>query len=90
MPVSLRAESHRAHIDILEIYYTRKIETLALVITAVISYLAVWEFFVRDLLTSLKFPFHLTPSLNYGLVIITLVPIFGVLIWAWVKRKSYF
>ena len=50
------AESHRAHIDILEIYNTRKIEFLALVITAAISYIAVWEFSVRDLLVSIKFP----------------------------------
>ena len=39
--LSVVAESHRAHIDILEIYNTRKIEVLALVITVIISYLAV-------------------------------------------------
>ena len=88
--VSVLAESHRAHIDILEIYYTRKIEVLALVITAVISYLAVWEFFVRDLLTSFSFPYHLSPGLNYALVVISLVPIFATLTWAWLNRKSYF
>ena len=84
------AESHRAHIDILEIYNTRKIEILALVITAVISYLAVWEFFVRDLLISLVFPDDLSPVLNYLLVVLTLLPVFSIASWAWVRRKSYF
>jgi hypothetical protein len=88
--ISVVAESHRAHIDILEIYNTRKIEVLALVITAVISYLAVWEFFVRDLLVSLVFPYHLTPALNYVLVAATLAPVFAVILWAWLRRKSYF
>lgn len=88
--VSVLAESHRAHIDILEIYNTRKIEVLALVITAVISYLAVWEFFVRDLLVSLTFPYHLSPSLNYVLVIVTLAPVYVTAAWAWLRRKSYF
>ena len=84
------AESHRAHIDILEIYNTRKIEVMALVITAVISYIAVWEFFVRDLLVSFVFPSNLSPLLNYLLVILTLLPVFVIVVWAWAKRKSYF
>ena len=88
--ISVLAESHRAHIDILEIYYTRKIEVLALVITAAISYLAVWEFFVRDLLTGLSFPYHLSPGLNYGLVAVSLLPVFVTFTWAWINRKSYF
>jgi hypothetical protein len=88
--ISVLAESHRAHIDILEIYNTRKIEVLALVITAVVSYIAVWEFFVRDLLVNLFFPFGLSPGLNYLLVALTLVPVFAILAWTWFKRKSYF
>jgi hypothetical protein len=88
--IGVLAESHRAHIDILEIYNTRKIEFLALVITAVISYIAVWEFFVRDLLVSIVFPYSLTPRLNYVLVFLTLLPVFATVTWAWVKRKSYF
>ena len=88
--ISVLAESHRAHIDILEIYNTRKIEVLALVITAVISYLAVWEFFVRDLLVSVAFPDGLSPVLNYLLVAVTLLPIFVIILWAWLRRKSYF
>jgi len=88
--ISVLAESHRAHIDILEIYNTRKIEILALVITAVVSYIAVWEFFFRDLLVSLVFPYGLSPGLNYVLVALTLLPVFATLAWAWFRRKSYF
>ncbi len=88
--IYILAESHRAHIDILEIYNTRKIEFLALVITAVISYIAVWEFFVRDLITGIAFPSHLSPTLNYLLVLLTLVPVFAIVGWAWTNRKSYF
>jgi hypothetical protein len=88
--ISTLAETHKAHIDILEIYNTRKIEVLALIITAVVSYLAVWEFFVRDLLVGLAFPNHLSPSLNYVIVVISLLPVFVTIIWAWAKRRSYF
>ena len=88
--ISVLAEYHRAHIDILEIYNTRKIEFLALIITAVVSYLAVWEFFVRDLLVSIVFPYRLSPSLNYLSVILTLLPVFVTVVWAWVKRETYF
>jgi hypothetical protein len=88
--IATLAETHKAHIDILEIYNTRKIEVLALIITAVVSYLAVWEFFVRDLLAGLAFPNHLSPSLNYVIVVISLLPVFFTVIWTWAKRRSYF
>ncbi|MGA2523339.1 MAG: hypothetical protein ABSF65_04205 [Candidatus Bathyarchaeia archaeon] len=88
--IGVLAESHRAHIDILEIYNTRKIEVLALVVTIVISYIAVWEFTVRDLLVSFTFPYGLSPRLNYVVVILTLLPVFVTVAWAWVRRKSYF
>jgi hypothetical protein len=88
--ISVLAEYHRAHIDILEIYNTRKIEVLALVVTVIISYLAVWEFFVRDLLVSLVFPDGLSPALNYLTLVLTLLPVFITVIWAWVKRATYF
>lgn len=88
--IGVLSESHRAHIDILEIYNTRKIEVLALVITAIISYLAVWEFFVRDIITGIKFPAGLSPFLNYALVVLTLLPIFIIVIWALIRRKTYF
>jgi len=88
--IGVLAESHRAHIDILEIYNTRKIEVLALVVTIVISYIAVWEFTVRDLLVSFTFPYGLSPRLNYVVLILTLLPVFVTVAWAWVRRKSYF
>jgi hypothetical protein len=88
--VSVFAESQRAHIDILEIHNTRKIAVLALIITAVISYLAVWEFFVRDLLSNVVFPNGFSPSLNYLLVILTLSPVFATVGWAWFRREIYF
>jgi hypothetical protein len=88
--IGVLAETHRAHIDILEIFNTRRIEVLALIITAVISYLAVWEFFVRDLLQSIVFPLGLTPNLNYLLVIITLMPVFVAVVWAWHNRGKRF
>ncbi len=88
--ISVVAESHRAHIDILEIYNTRKIEFLALVITVIISYLAVWEFFVRDLLVNIDFPYGLSPALNYLTVAITLMPVIVTVTWAWLKRATYF
>jgi hypothetical protein len=87
--VTILAETHRAHIDILEIYNTRKIAVWAVIITAVISYLAVWEFFVRDLLTSIVFPYGLSPGINYIVTLISLLPIFAAVSWAWVKRRSY-
>jgi hypothetical protein len=88
--ISVLAETHRAHIDILEIFNTRRIEVLALIITAVISYLAVWEFFVRDLLQSVVFPFGLTPNVNYLLVFVTLLPVFIAVVWAWRNRGKRF
>jgi hypothetical protein len=88
--IGVLAESHRAHIDILEIYNTRKIEVLALIITAVISYLAVWEFLVRDIVAGIIFPYGWSPTLNYLMIIISLLPVFSIISWAWFKRKSYF
>ena len=88
--IEVLAETQRAHIDILEIFNTRRFEVTALIVTAIISYLAVWEFFVRDILTSLAFPFGLTPNLNYLLIIATLLPVFFTVVWAWRNRgKRY-
>ncbi len=88
--IGVQAETHRAHIDILEIFNTRRIEILALIITSVISYLAVWEFFVRDLLQSIVFPSSLSPSLNYVLVFVTLSPVYAAVTWAWINRGKRF
>ena len=88
--IRVLAETHRAHIDILEIWNTRRFEVIALIVTAVISYLAVWEFFVRDLLAGIAFPFGLSPNLNYLLVLVTLLPVFITVSWAWLNRKRHF
>ncbi len=88
--IEVFAETQRAHIDILEISNTRRIEVLAVIITAVISYLAVWEFFVRDLLAGIVFPFNLSPNLNYLLTIITLLPAFVSIAWALLNRGKSF
>jgi len=88
--IGVLSESHRAHIDILAIYNTRKIEVLALVLTAIISYLAVWEFFVKDIVADIKFPDGLSPFLNYTLVVLILLPVFIIVTWAWIRRKTYF
>ena len=88
--INVLAETHRAHIDIMEIYNSRRIEVLALIITAVISYLAVWEFFVRDLVSSVIFPLGLTPDFNYLLDFVALVPVFVAVGWAWVNRGKRF
>ena len=88
--IHVLAETHRAHIDILEIYNTRRIAIVALIITAIISYLAVWEFFVRDILTTLRFPYGLSPLLNYLMVVLTLSPVLIAFTWAWLNRGKRF
>ncbi len=88
--LNVLAETLRAHIDILEISNTRRIAIIALVITAVISYLAVWEFFVRDLLTALVFPYGWSPTINYVLVCVTLSPVLFTVGWAWLNRGKRF
>ncbi len=88
--MNVMAETQRAHIDILEISNTRRIAIVALLITAVISYLAVWEFFVRDLLTALVFPYGWSPILNYILIVTTLLPVLFAVGWAWLNRGKRF
>jgi len=88
--IAVTVETLRAHIDIMEIYNTRRIEVLALIITAVISYLAVWEVFIRDLVLNVVFPLGLTPDLNYLLVFVALVPVFTAVAWAWTNRGKRF
>ena len=79
-------ETQKAHIDILEIKNSRQFGLLALVVSIIISYAAVWEFFVRELIINVKFPLGLSPDLNFALTIIALVPIFITVIWGWRHR----
>jgi|WetSurMetagenome_2_1015567.scaffolds.fasta_scaffold10263_8 hypothetical protein len=84
--VAIIVETQKAHIDVLEIKNSRQFGLLALVVSIVISYAAVWEFFVRDIVTNVQFPFGLSPDLNFAISIIALVPIFVAVIWGWRNR----
>ena len=84
--VAIIVETRKAHIDILEIKNSRQFGLLALVVSIIISYAAVWDIFVRELITSLKFPLGLSPDLNFALTIVALVPIFVTVIWGWRHR----
>ena len=84
--VDIMAEAQKAHIDILEIKNSRQFGLLALVISIIISYIAVWEFFVRELIIGINFPYGLSPDLNFALTIIALLPIFITVIWGWRHR----
>jgi hypothetical protein len=84
--VVIIVEAQKAHIDILEIKNSRQFSLLAMVISIIISYVAVWEFFVRDLISGIKFPLGLSPDLNFALTIVALTPIFVTVIWGWRHR----
>ena len=84
--VAIIVEAQKAHIDILEIKNSRQFGLLALVISIIISYTAVWEFFVRELIIGIKFPLGLSPDLNFALTIVALIPIFVTVIWGWRHR----
>ena len=84
--VAIIVETQKAHIDVLEIKNSRQFGLLALVVSIVISYAAVWEFFVRDIITNVQFPLGLSPDLNFAISIIALVPIFVAVIWGWRNR----
>jgi hypothetical protein len=84
--VAIIVETLKAHIDILEIKNSRQFGLLALVVSIIISYAAVWEYFVRDIIAGVEFPFGLSPDLNFALSTIALVPIFVIVIWGWRHR----
>jgi len=85
--VAIIVDTQKAHIDVLEIKNSRQFGLLAFVVSIVVSYAAVWEFFVRDIVTGIQFPSGLCPDLNFALSIVALIPIFAVVIWGWC---SYF
>jgi hypothetical protein len=84
--VAIIVETQKAHIDILEIKNSRQFGLLALIVSIIISYAAVWEYFVRDIIAGVNFPSGLSPNLNFALSIIALVPIFIIVIWGWRNR----
>jgi uncharacterized FlaG/YvyC family protein len=84
--VVVLAETHKAHIDILEIQSSRRLNLMTLVVSVVISYLAFWYFFARDFIMNLVFPSNLSPDLNYFVSLLSLVPVFLTLFWGWRER----
>jgi hypothetical protein len=84
--VGILVETQKAHINVLEIKNSRQFGIFALVVSIIISYAAVWESFVRDIIVNVKFPFGLSPDLNFALTAIALVPIFIIVVWGWRHR----
>ena len=86
--IKVRAETHRAHIDLLEIRNTRRISMSAIIVSATIAYLAVWEYSVREFIGTIVFPSGLSPGLNYALTVLTLFPVFAAVFWALLNRQK--
>jgi hypothetical protein len=86
--VSVRAETHRAHIDLLEIRNTRRVSINAITVSATIAYLAVWEYSVREFIDTADFPSGLSPALNYVLSVLTLLPVFAAVFWSLLNRQK--
>jgi hypothetical protein len=84
--VGIIVETQKAHIDVLEIKNSRQFGVFALIVSLIISYAAVWEFFVRDIVTNIKFPSGLSPDLNFALSFVALFPIFAIIVWGWQHR----
>jgi hypothetical protein len=86
--VAVLAETHKAHIDVLEIQSSRKLSLMALVVSTVISYLAVWEFLAREFILNFVFPSGLSPALNYVTLLLSLFPVFAAVLWAWREHPT--
>jgi hypothetical protein len=86
--IEVGVETHRANIDILEIRYARKLSVNALVVTAIIAYIAVWEYTVREFIATMDFPYGLSPLLNDVLVVVTLIPVIAMVVWAILNRRT--
>lgn len=86
--ISVRADTHRAHIDLLEIRNTRRVSLSAIIVSATIAYLAVWEYSVREFISAAIFPWELSPALNYALSLLTLLPVFVAVFWALLNRRK--
>jgi hypothetical protein len=87
--MAVRIETHRAHIDILEIRYARRLNINALIVSATIAYIAVWEYSVREFVTNINFSPGLSPALNYMIAVLMLLPVFAVVFWALLKRRAH-
>ncbi len=85
--ISVQVETHRAHIDILEIRKARQLTSYAILVSATIAYIAVWEYSIREFLVNVDFPFGLTPGLNYAISVLTFLPVFVAIFWLSLKRR---
>jgi hypothetical protein len=84
--VTVLGETHRAHIDVLEIQSTRSLSLTATVLSVIISYLAFWYVFARDLISGLVSTYDLSPDLEYVLLFLSILPIFIAISWGWRQR----
>lgn len=84
--VTVLGETHRAHIDILEIQSTRSLSLTATVLSVIISYLAFWYVFARDIISGLVSTYDLSPDLEYILLFLSILPIFLAISWGWRQR----
>jgi hypothetical protein len=87
--IAVRIETHRAHIDMLEIRNARRLSINAIVVSATIAYLAVWEYSLREFINTIDFPSGLSPGLNYIIAMLTLLPVFIAILWSLLKRRAY-
>ncbi len=86
--ISVRVKTHRAHIDILEIRNARRLSVNAIVISATIAYIAVWEYSFREFITGIVFPDGLSPVLNYLVAVLTILPVFVMILWSFLTRRT--
>lgn len=86
--ISVIAETHKAHIDLLEIRNTRRLNILILIISTTISYITLWEFIAREFILTIDFQGGLTPILNYTILFLTLLPIIILTFYAWISREK--
>jgi hypothetical protein len=85
--INVIGETHRAHIDILEIQNNRRLNILVLIVSTTISYVTLWEFVAREFILNIAFPSGLSPLLNYAILVLTLLPIFALTSYAWLSRE---
>jgi hypothetical protein len=86
--INIISETHKAHIDLLEIRNTRRLNILILIISTTISYITLWEFIAREFILTIDFPKGLTPILNYTILFLTLLPIIILTLYAWISREK--
>lgn len=86
--INVIAETHKAHINLLEIRNTRRLNILILIISTTISYITLWEFIAREFILTIDFPNGLTPILNYTILFLTILPIIILTLYAWKSREK--